>query len=92
MFSSAVLGRAFAQLRQRYGEGLEATLGVLENFTSEEMSHLVGVIQRRQGTVNETALADCIRTIRGEYQAGNVSSDDDLLALQSKLKEKKGLK
>ena len=92
MFSSAVLGRAFAQLRQRYGEGLEATLGVLENFSSEEMSHLVGISQRRQGPVNEAALADCIRTIRGEYQAENVSSDDDLLALQSKLKEKKGLK
>ena len=92
MFSSAVLGRAFAQLRQRYGQGLEATLGVLENFSSEEMSHLVGISQRRQGPVNEAALADCIRTIRGEYQAENVSSDDDLLALQSKLKEKKGLK
>jgi DNA primase len=92
MFSSAVLGRAFAQLRKRYGQGLEATLGVLENFSSEEMSHLVGISQRRQGPVNEAALADCIRTIRGEYQAENVSSDDDLLALQSKLKEKKGLK
>ena len=92
MFSSTVLGRAFAQLRQRYQQGLEASPGVLEDFSPEEMSHLVGISQRRQGPVNEDALADCIRTIRGEYQAGNISSDDDLLALQSKLKEKKGLK
>ena len=91
MFSSAVLGRAFAQLRHRYGQGLEATPAVLEGFSTEEMSHLVGISQRRQGTVNEDALADCIRTIRSEYQAEHVSSDDDLLAWQSKLKEKKGL-
>ena len=91
MFSSAVLGRAFTQLRQRHQHGLEATPGVLEGFSPEEMSHLVGISQRRQGPVNEGALADCIRIIHSEYQAGNVSSDDDLLALQSKLKEKKGL-
>ena len=92
MFSSNLLGRAFAQLRNRYAQGLEVTLGVLENFSAEEMSHLVSIVQRLQGPVNEAALEDCVRIIRSEYQAGNVSSNDDLLALQSKLKEKKGLK
>ena len=92
MFSAPVLGRAFTQLRQRHKEGLEASTAVLTDFTSDEMSHLVGIVQRHQGPVNENALADCIRTIRGEYQAGSVSSDDDLLALQNKLKERKGLK
>ena len=92
MFSSHLLGRAFAQLRNRYAQGLEVTLGVLENFSAEEMSHLVSIVQRLQGPVNEAALEDCVRIIRSEYQAGNVSSNDDLLALQSKLKEKKGLK
>lgn len=92
MFSAPVLGRAFTQLRQRHKEGLEASTAVLTDFTSDEMSHLVGIVQRHQGPVNENALADCIRTIRGEYQAGSVNSDDDLLALQNKLKERKGLK
>lgn len=91
MFSAPVLGRAFAQLRQRYRQGLEVSPSVLADFTAEEMSHLVGVVQRHQGPVNEQALQDCIRTIRGEYQAGSVHSDDDLLALQNKLKERKGL-
>lgn len=91
MFSAPVLGRAFAQLRQRHRQGLEVSLSVLADFTAEEMSHLVGVVQRHQGPVNEQALQDCIRTIRGEYQAGSVHSDDDLLALQNKLKERKGL-
>lgn len=92
MFSSAVLGRAFAQLRQRHQQGLEVSAGVLEGFSPEEMSHLVGISQRRQGPVNEGALADCIRIIRSEHQSENVSSDADLLALQSKLKENKGLR
>lgn len=92
MFSAPVLGRAFAQLHQRYKQGLEVAPGVLTDFTPEEMSHLVGVVQRHQGPVNEDALQDCIRTVRSEYQAGIVRSDDDLLALQNKLKERKGLK
>lgn len=92
MFSAPVLGKAFAQLRQRYAQGLDVAPGVLTDFTPEEISHLVGVMQRHQGPVNETALKDCVATVRSEYQAGNVSSDDDLLALQNKLKERKGLK
>ena len=92
MFSAPVLGRAFAQLKQRYFQGLEVAPGVLSEFTPEEMSHLVGVTQRHDGPVNEDALTDCIRTIRREHQLGNVNTDDDLLALQNKLKERKGLK
>jgi DNA primase len=92
MFSAPILGRAFAQLKQRYGQGLEASVGVLSDFTAEEMSHLVGITQRHDGPVNEAALLDCIRIVGGEHQLENVSSDDDLLALQNKLKERKGLK
>lgn len=92
MFSAPVLGRAFAQLRQRYRQGLEVAPAVLSDLTPEEMSHIVGVVQRHQGPVNENALQDCIRIVRAEYQSGAVSSDDDLLALQNKLKERKGFK
>jgi DNA primase len=92
MFSAPVLGRAFAQLKQRYAQGLEVSPGVLADFTVEEMSHLVGITQRHQGPVNEAALKDCIQTIRSEHQTENVSTDGDLLALQNKLRERKGLK
>ena len=91
MFSAPVLGRAYDQLKQRYLHGLEVAPGVLMDFTPEEMSHLVGITQRHKGPINENALMDCIQTIRREHQLENVSTDDDLLALQNKLKEKKGL-
>ena len=91
-FSSPLLGRAFAQLAERYRQGLEVSVGVLTDFSGEEMSHLAGILQRQDGPVNEDALRDCIRTIRAEHQAGSISSDDDLLALRNKLKERKGLK
>lgn len=91
-FSSPLLGKAFAQLEDRYRQGLEVSLTVLEDLSAEEMSHLAGILQRQDGVVNETALRDCIGIIRSEHQAGSVSNDDDLLAYRNKLKDKKGLK
>ena len=91
-FSSPLLGRAFGQLSGRYRQGLEVNFGVLSDFSGEEMSHLAGILQQQDGPVNEAALADCVRTIRSEHQVGSVSSDDDLLALRNKLKERKGIK
>lgn len=92
MFSAPVLGKAFSQLRGRFREGLEISPSVLTDFSPEEMSHIVGVLQRHRGALGEKAFDDCIDTVRAEYQAGAVRSDDDLLALQNKLKERKGLK
>ena len=92
MFSAPVLGRAYDQLKQRYFHGLEVAPSVLMDFTPEEMSHLVGITQRHQGPVNETALTDCIRTILAEHQASGVSTEDDLMALRNQLKERKGVK
>ena len=92
MFSAPVLGKAFAQLNDRYRQGLEVSAGVLADMTAEEMSHLAGIQHRHQDTVSENALADCIQTIRAESMAGAVSTDDDLRALQNKRKEKKGLR
>ena len=90
-FSSKLLGRAYEQLRQRYGEGLEVSVAVLADFDSEEMSHLAGISQRHTGPVDETALRDCVRIIQSEHQASTVASDDDLMALRNKLKERKGM-
>ena len=90
MFSAKLLGKAFSQLRNRYENGLDVSSGVLADMSAEEMSHIAGIVHRHDGPVNEGAMMDCIRIIRGEYQAQNVSSDDDLLALQKKLRERKG--
>ena len=92
MFSCAVLGRAFAQLRQRELQALEVSTAVLTDFSADEMSHLAGIPLRHESVVNETVLADCIRIICEEYQRRNISSNDDLLAIQRQMQERKGLK
>lgn len=92
MFSSPLLGKVFAQLAQREKQGLEVSIGGLTDLTPEEMSHIAGIAQRQTGPVNEEAFRDCVRTIGREYQAGKVSTEDDLLALRNKMKERKGIK
>ena len=91
-FSSPLLGKVFGQLMQRHDAGLEVSLGVLEDITTEEMSHVAGILQRQQGPVNETALADCVRIIRAEHKKASVATEDDLLALRNQIKERKGIK
>ncbi len=91
-FSCELLGRIYSQLKDRYTQHLELSPGVLEDLSAEEMSHLVGITQRHQGPVNETALNDCIRTILAEHQAAGVATEDDLMALRNQFKERKGVK
>ena len=90
-FSSELLGRVYSQFLARYDRGLEISPGVLEDLTAEEMSHIAGILQRQQGPVNESALDDCIRTIRAEQQLRTVSTEDDLMRFREKLKESKGI-
>ena len=92
MFSAPVLGRAFAQLKDRYRQGLEVNPAVLMDLTAEEMAHIAGLSQRQSGPINESALADCIRIIHHEHQKSNTSSNEDLLAMQRRLKEQKGMR
>ena len=91
-FSSPLLGKAYGQLKDRYLQGMDVNLAVLTDFTAEEMSHLAGILQHQEGPVNEDALRDCIRTIRAEHGKKQITSDEDLLALRNKLKERKGMK
>ena len=91
-FSSGLLGSVYLQLRQRHDQGLDVSLGVLADLNSEEMSHITGIFQRQQGPVNSQALRDCVRTIKAEHQAKSVSSEDDLMRLRDKFKERKGIK
>ena len=91
-FSVALLGKVFDQLKMRHNRGLEVSLAVLEDLSAEEMSHVSGICQRQQGPVSEQAFRDCITTIMAQRQSAGVSSDDDLMALRNKLKERKGTK
>ena len=89
-FSVPLLGKVFDQMRVRYRQGLEVSLGVLEDLTQEEMSHIAGIHQRQQGPASEAAFRDCVNTVHGAHQASKITSDDDLLAFQNKLRESKG--
>ena len=89
-FSSPLLGKVYQQLSQRYREGLDVSVAVLEGLTPEEISHITGIFQRQQGPVSEQAFRDCIRIVQSEHQASCVSTEDDLIAFQNKLKERKG--
>ncbi len=91
-FSSGLLGSVYLQLRRRHDQGLDVSLAVLEDLTAEEMSHVTGIFQRQQGPVNEKALRDCVRIIKSEHHASNVSSEDDLMALRNRYRESKGMK
>ena len=91
-FSVPVLGKVYDQLLSMHRQGMEVTLGAVTDLSAEEMSHIVGLCQRREGPVNEEAFSDCVKTILQIAQAGSVSSDDDLLALRDRLKESKGTK
>jgi len=89
-FSVPLLSKVYAQMLARHSQGLEVYAAALEDLTPEEMSHIVSVCQRQQGPVSEVAFRDCIAIILAQRQSTRVSSDDDLLALRNKLKERKG--
>lgn len=91
IFSSEFLGRAFRQLRDRYHQELDVSLGGLSDFTAEEMSHLAGISQQ-QGPVNERSLLDCANIIREEYQKSQTKTEDDLMRFREKLQKSKGIK
>ena len=90
-FSAPLLGKVFGQLQSRHAQGLEVSLAVLEELTSEEASHVAMIFQRQQGPVNQQAFEDCVRTIRAEHQAAGITTEEDLLAYQSRLKKRKGI-
>ena len=90
-FSSTLLGAVYAQLRRRHDQGLDVNLAVLEDLSSEEMSHITGICHRQTGPVNETAFQDCIRIIQAEHRAAKVTTEEDLLALRNAYQGRKGI-
>ena len=91
-FSCPLLGQVFAQLCRRHSQGLEVSVSVLSDLSGEEMSHIAGIVQRQEGPVSEQVFLDCVRTVLAEHQKGSVNSEEDLLALRNKMKERKGIK
>lgn len=91
-FSVELLGRVYSQMQSRHQQGREVSLGVLENLTAEEASHIAGICQKQTGPVNEKAFRDCVKIVLEEGQSKQVSTDDDLMNLRNKLKESKGTK
>ena len=89
-FSVPLLRKVYTQLRQRHSAGFETYAAALEDLEPEEMSHIVGICQRQQGPVSETAFRDCMNIILAQSRSAAVTSDDDLLALRNQLKERKG--
>ena len=91
-FSVPFLARVFSQQLARHRAGQEVTLTGLTDFTSEEMAHVAGILQRHDSPVNAQALRDCARTIQMEHQSGSVTTEDDLMALRNRLQKRKGLR
>ena len=90
-FSVPLFGKVFTQIRERVSLGLEVSLATLTDLTEDEMSHMAGIVYQ-QDAINEDAFRDCVRTVRAEYQSKQVSTEDDLMAIRQRMKERKGMK
>jgi DNA primase len=85
-FSVPMFGKIFTAWLENWQEDIPLSTGSLgEILDTREMSHLSSVLQNHNATVSEAAFDDCIRILREE---GNKT--EDLLALQARLKHKKG--
>ena len=90
-FSSPLLGRAFQALRERFRAGLQVSLAALgEQFTTEELAHLTQMSQKKTELVSEDAFRDYLEIILEESAKAGVRTDQDLLALRDRMKQKKG--
>ncbi len=90
-FSSELLGKAYGILKSCHEQGRPVMLSSLEGqITPEEMKHLSRVVRKKDELVSERALADCAAIVREEYERSLRTGDDALMAMQARLREKKG--
>ena len=59
---------------------------------AERVCDFTGIVQRSDGPVSDQALADSVKIVREMHQYQTADTNDDLMALQRKLKESKGIK
>ncbi|MBO7251010.1 MAG: hypothetical protein J6V25_00115, partial [Oscillospiraceae bacterium] len=76
----------------RHRMGLDVSLSCLAGFEPDEMSHLAGLVRQQEGPVNEQAFLDCVQIIKREHESAKVETEDDLMALRNRMKERKGIK
>ena len=89
-FSSPLLGRFFTALRAQLRESGQVNIPALaEFFTSEEISHLIGILQKPESLKNGTqALSDYCNIILDEAHKRAAVNEDPLMAAMEKNKYK----
>ena len=89
-FSSPLLGRFFTALRAQLRESGQVNIPALaEFFTSEEISHLIGILQKPESLKNGTqALKDYCNIILDEAHKRAAVNEDPLMAAMEKNKYK----
>lgn len=91
-FSSELLGRVFTQLMISWSTGNALSMASLSDLTPEETAHIASIYQGMDGPVSEQAFSDCVNTILSEHRNHSAESDDDILALQKQILNRKGWK
>ncbi len=94
-FSSPLLARIFAHLRQHTEHGAQPSLALLaEHFTNEEISVLTEILNEPQElSQGEKALNDYIKIIKTEKLAKQQNSGGEgpnLIEIANKMRESKG--
>ena len=89
-FSSPLLGRFFTALRAQLRESGQVNIPALaEFFTSEEISHLIGILQKPESLKNGAqALSDYCTIILDEAHKRAAVNEDPLMAAMEKNKYK----
>ena len=89
-FSSPLLGRFFTALRAQLRESGQVNIPALaEFFTSEEISHLIGILQKPESLKNGAqALSDYCNIILDEAHKRAAVNEDPLMAAMEKNKYK----
>ena len=88
-FSVPLFGRVYTQLTDRYRAHQDISLAVLADLSADEASHLAQALYALD-VVNENAFRDCVGIIKDEHRSGNIETDDDLLAFQKRMQQRKG--
>ena len=89
-FSSPLLGRLFSALwRQKKELGAIRVSALDGMFSSEELGHLTGILQKPESPKNrEKALSDYLRIIREEGKRRGAGAEDPLAAAMEKYRRK----
>lgn len=87
-FSAPVLGKAYRILKEYYSSyGTVSATSLESELSSDEMSHISAILQKKDLIVSEKAFSDYLKIIREEAEKRNGGAD--LLAMRERMKDKK---